>query len=101
MMVIKGDRMGWFYEVLTVIAFSSRIQWTLLIGMLGFVALNIMGLYQLADFELHGAMAPLTEAIKNIMYDRYDNAAYGILFGSWWTAYKFYKKDKKRIFGSY
>jgi hypothetical protein len=93
--------MGWFYEVVTVMALSKRIVWALVLGMLGFIAMNLMGYFQLSDFELQGAMAPLGDVVKDHLYQRFDKAAFAILFGSWWTAYKFYKKDKKRILGGY
>ena len=90
-----------FWEFVAVLAFSRRTQWVLLLGLVAFFAVNLLGNHILNDFELSGAMSPLTESIKRIIDQRYDKAAYGCLFSSWALAFKLYRKDKSRFYRIY
>jgi len=69
--------------------------------MIAFNAIIILGNHILSDFELTGAMSPLTESIKGIIDQRYDKAAYACLFSSWALAFKLYRKDRKRFYRIY
>jgi hypothetical protein len=91
----------YFSEILIVIAYSGRTQAAIILGMIGFIVINLVGNYYLADFQLSGNMAPLTEIIKGKLLHRYDKAAWGILFGFWWLAIKFYRKDKQKIWNRF
>ncbi len=86
-------------EILIVIAYSGRTQAALALGMIGFITINLVGDYYLANFQLSGHMAPLTEVIKEKLLHRYDKAAWGILISFWWLAVKFYRKDRKKMLG--
>jgi hypothetical protein len=87
----------YFTEILIVIAYSGRTQAAILLGMIGFIVINLVGDYYLADFQLTGFMAPLTDSIKGKLLHRYDKAAWGVLISFWWLAVKFYWKDRKKL----
>lgn len=72
-----------------------------MLGVVAFFAVNLLGNHILSDFELSGAMSPLTESIKGIIDQRYDKAAYACLFSSWALAFRLYRKDKKRFYRIY
>ncbi|MCK9622897.1 MAG: hypothetical protein M0R47_20475 [Methylobacter sp.] len=86
-----------FTEIFIVIAYSGRTQAAILLGMVGFIVINLVGDYYLANFQLSGYMAPFTEAIKEKLLHRYDKAAWGVLFSFWCLAVKFYRRDSKKI----
>ncbi len=91
----------YFTEVLMVIAYSGRTQAAIIIGMMGFITINLMGDYYLANFHLSGQMAPLTDIIKYKFAHRYDKAAWGVLFSFWWMAVKCYRKDRKKFWNRF
>jgi hypothetical protein len=86
-----------FTEILVVIAYSGRTQAAILLGMIGFIVINLIGDFYLADFQLSGYMAPLTEVIKEKLLHRYDKATWCALFSFWFLAVKFYKKNRKKV----
>lgn len=88
---------GYFLEILIVIAYSGRTQAAILLGMAGFIVINLVGDYYLANFQLSGQFSVLTEVIRDKFVHKYDKAAWGVLIGFWWTAFKFYRKDKKKV----
>lgn len=87
----------YFSEILLVVAYSGRTQAAIVLGMVGFIAVNLIGDYYLANFQLSGQMSGLTDIIKEKFAHRYDKAAWAMLFSFWWTALKLYRKDKKKI----
>lgn len=87
----------YFTEILIVIAYSGRTQAAIILGMVGFIVINLIGDFYLADFQLSGFMAPLTAVINEKLLHRYDKAAWGVLFSCWWLAVKFYRKDRKKV----
>ncbi len=91
----------WFYDLLEVINFSSRSAWMFIIGMVGFMGMILLGEQIVTNLELSGTVKPLEDGIKERLFRHYDKAALVILISSWVAAYKFYRKDKKRLFGDY
>ena len=91
----------YFTEILIVIAYSGRTQAAIMLGMIGFITINLMGNYYLANFQLSGQMASLTDIIKDKFAHRYDKAAWGVLFSFWCLAIKYYRKDKKKFWNSF
>lgn len=87
----------YFTTILLVIVYSGRTQAAIFIGVLGFIVINLLGDYYLADFQLTGQMAPFTEVFKAKLLHKYDKAAWGVLFSSLWLAVKFYRKDRKKV----
>jgi hypothetical protein len=93
--------MGWFAEVLMVLLYSRRSLWALVLGVVSYFAISIIGDHQTANFELHGAMAPLTDVFRDKILSRYDKAAIGCLVASLGMAIKFYRKDRKKFYRSF
>lgn len=65
--------------------------------MIVFICVQILGRYAVADFELHGPAAAMTDAIKQILAKRYDKIAWFGLISFWALAFKFYRKDRNRF----
>ncbi len=91
---------NWFWEIITILAYSRRTQWALVVGILGFFLIRIWGNHILNSFELTGSMSVLSDAIREILDQRYDKAALGCLFSSWALAVKCYMKDRRRLYGA-
>ena len=91
----------YFTEILIVIAYSGRTQAAIIFGMIGFIAITLIGDHYLANFQLSGQMAGLTDIIKEKFAHRYDKAAWGVLFSFWWLAFKLYHKDKKKLWNRF
>lgn len=88
---------NWLFEIIAVIAFSKRTQWAILFGCIFFIGINLLGIYVLSDFQLHGPASGLTEVIKQKMAERYDKVALGALFSFWALAFKLYRVDRKKL----
>jgi len=88
---------NWLLEIIAVINLSRRTQLAIIFGMIAFVIINLLGSYMIHDFELQGPLNGLTDVIKQQLEGKYDKAAWGALIGFWGLAFKFYKKDKKRL----
>ncbi len=91
----------YFTEILVVIAYSGRTQAAIILGVIGFIVINLVGDYYLADFQLTGQFSSLTDVIKSKIAHRYDKAAWAALISCWWTAFKFYQKDKKKVWNMF
>jgi len=89
----------YFTEILMVIAYSGRTQAAIILGVIGFIVINLVGDYYLANFQLSGQMSGLTDIIKEKFAHRYDKAAWGVLLSFWWLAFKLYRKDRKKVLG--
>jgi hypothetical protein len=87
----------YFTEILIVIACSGRTQAAIIMGMIGFIVINLVGDYYLSNFQLSGQMPGLTDIIKEKFAHRYDKAAWAELFSFWGLAFKLYRKDKRKI----
>ena len=70
----------YFTEILIVIAYSGRTQAAIILGMIGFIAINLIGEYSLSNFQLTGPMSGLTDVIKQSLAYRYEIAALAFLF---------------------
>lgn len=91
----------YFTEILMVIAYSGRTQAAIILGMIGFITINLVGDYYLDNFQLSGHMSGLTDIIKEKFAHRYGKAAWGVLLSFWWLAFKLYRKDKKRLWNQF
>jgi len=88
-----------FYDVKSVISFSRKLQWILVIAMAGPLMIFIYQDYMLRDFHLAGPLAPMTDVLKEKLKGRCDKAAL-ICFVSFVSlAIKQYREDKKRLDG--
>ena len=89
----------WLAEMWVVLCYSTRTQLALAFGMAFFVGVLLMGDVLVGRFELHGPLAPLTEAIRDALMHRYDKAAWTALGGFLLAAIKTYRKDRRRLLG--
>jgi len=87
----------YFTDILIVIAYSGRTQAAIILGMVGFIIIDLVGQYSLSNFQLSSHMTGLTEIIKEKFAHKYEKAAWGTLASFWWVAFKLYKKDKKKL----
>lgn len=87
----------WISELLLVLFYSKKTQYAILIGIFGYLTINLVGDYMLRDFKLTGILAPLSEMVKNQLIGKYDKAALCCLGSFWMLAIKLYRKDKKRL----
>ena len=87
----------YFTDILIVIAYSGRTQAAFILGVVGFIVIDLLGQYSLSNFQLSGHMTGLTEIIKEKFSHKYEKAAWSVLFGFWCVAFKLYRKDKKRL----
>ncbi len=89
----------WLAEMWVVLCYSTRTQLALAFGMAFFVGILLMGDVLVGRFELHGPLAPLTEAIRDALMHRYDKAAWTALGGFLLVAIKTYRKHRRRLLG--
>jgi len=92
---------NYFAEILIVIAYSGRTQAAILLGLFGFIVINLVGDYYLASFQLSGQMSGLENIIKEKFAHRYDKVAWGALLSFWSLAFKLYRKDKKKLWSRF
>ena len=85
-------------ELLLVLFYSKKTQYAILIGIFGYLAINLVGDYMLRDFHLTGLLAPLNDLVKDKLIGKYDKAALCCLCSFWMLAIKLYIKDKRRLF---
>lgn len=88
----------WFFELLTILCFSRRTLFAIILGMLGYIAISLIGKHMVGDFQLSGYLAPMSDLVKENLLGKYDKAAIGWLVSSWLLAIKLYRKDKKRFY---
>lgn len=89
----------WLEEILIVLAHSSRTQIAIVFGVVFFVGFLLAGEYFVGRIEFHGAMAPLTDVVRERIWYRYDKAAWAALVGFLLLAVKLYRKDRKGLLG--
>jgi hypothetical protein len=92
--------MGWFYEMLHVLAYSWRTKWTIMFALVGCCAILLLGDYYGANFELHGSMKAAEEAIKIVIDRLYVWVALAWLVSLILAAVGHYQKDKKIFYNS-
>ena len=84
-------------EFFSVLEYSKRTYWAIIFGMFLFIGINILGDIAVSNIELSGYLKGLENTVIQILFDRYKELAWGTLFTFWFRAFKFYKKDKKRL----
>lgn len=91
---------GWLAESWFVFCRSAKTQWAVAFGVLFFVGIRAMGEALTGNFELHGPLAALTDALRDVFMHRYDKAAWAALATFALLAIKTYRKDRRRILGT-
>lgn len=89
-----------FEEFIVVLEHSKKTQLALILGAVFFFGILLVGNYLTSQLVLEGFLAPLTETIRDSLMNRYDKAAWAALAAFGIQAFKCYRKDKKRLFGT-
>lgn len=87
----------WIAEVLCVIALSKRTQWAIILGVVSFVGINLLGNFMVSDLEFTGPLKGYQDLVVGKVLRRYDRVAWVSLISFWVLAFKFYRRDKKRL----
>lgn len=88
----------WFYEVLFVVASSSKTQWAIVLGSVLPVIIILFGKYMLSGFELSGHFIALEPVLVDVFAKRYDKAAIICMVTFYALAFKHYRKAKKKFY---
>lgn len=88
----------WFLEFVTILCFSRRTLFAIILGMLGYIVISSIGKHMVADFQLSGHLTPMSDMVKEKLLGKYEKAALGCLVSSWLLAIQLYRKDKKRLY---
>lgn len=91
--------MNWLEDALFVLAYSTRTQLALLMGVISSIGILIYGYSVVDSFELTGLLAPLTGVLKPYFSHRYEAAALSSLLSFMGLALKLFIKDYKRMMG--
>lgn len=86
-------------EFILVLSYSRRTQFVLVFGLLLATIILVGGEYLIGTLELRSLPAPAADAIREKLLHRYDKAAWVVLAGSLFTAWKCYRRDRRRILG--
>lgn len=86
-----------FDEFLMVVAYSTKTQLAIFLGVLFFVGILLAGDYFTSHFELHGLLSPMADVIREKIVRRYDKIAWFALCSFIALAVRYYKKDRKRL----
>lgn len=89
----------WFAEFWAVFVHSTKAQLAVALGLISFFVLLILGQSLAAGIELHGALATLTELVRDKLMHRSDKAAWLALGSFMLLAFKAYRKDRRRLLG--
>lgn len=87
----------WFEEFLVILAHSKRTQLAILLGVTSFISILAAGEYLVGRVNIHGALAPLTDVVREALLGRYEKAAWACLGASMLLAIKGYRKDRKKL----
>ena len=90
---------GFLEDVWMGISQSTKTQLAITFGLISCVSLLLLGVVRIGRIELHGALAPLTDVVKEKLMHRYDKAAWAALAGFAFLAFKTNRKDRRRLLG--
>jgi len=94
-MAVMSNLIG---EFLIILAVSKRTQWAIMVGLIGFVVIDLIGNHIVNGLELSGPLASALEPLKEALHGRYDKAAFGCLMSSLLLAAKSFRVDRKRFY---
>lgn len=86
-------------EVWVVISYSTKTQLAIAFGLISFGSFLLLGEVMVSHIEFHGALAPVTDVVKEKLMHRYDKAAWAALGSFALLAFKMYRKDRHRLLG--
>lgn len=82
-----------------VISRSTQTQLAIAFSLISFVSILLLGEVMVGRIEFHGALAPMTDAVKEKLMHRYDKAAWGALGSFALLSLMAYRKDRRRLLG--
>ncbi len=89
--------LGMLEEFLMILAYSRRVQATLIFGAISFIAISMWGIYLVDGIQFHGMLAPLTNPVREALLGSFEKAAWGALGASLMLAIRNYLKDRNRL----
>ncbi len=87
----------WFEEFLVILTHSKRTQLAIVLGVTSFISILAAGECFVGRVNIHGALAPMTDVIREALLGRYEKAAWASLGGFMLLAIKGYRKDRKKF----
>lgn len=88
-----------FERFIIVLSHSWKTQAALSIGIVGYLVLMVVARFHVPEPVLTGPLAPINEAIAQIVGYRYEAAAYTTLASAVHIAIKCFRRDYRRMFG--
>ena len=90
-------RMNVLYQILFVLSMSRKLQWAIVIGIVGPPILLAIALWYIDKIQFSGVMAPLLEPLKHGLREHYVKEVVVLFIGNviWW--FKLYHREKRRI----
>jgi len=85
-------------EFLIILAFSKRTQWAIIVGLIGFVGIDLIGNHIINGLELSGPLSSILEPLQEVLHGRYDKAAFNCLMSFLLLAANCFRKDRKRFY---
>lgn len=76
---------------------SPRTQWAFYLGVIAFFLITLLGQKMVGSINVEGNFGPLMANVAGIFSQKYDKLAITTLAVFWWTAYKCFQHDKKRL----
>lgn len=92
--------MIWAEEFIFVLAYSTRTQFAIFFGIVFFFGTLLLGHHVTSNLAFQGILAPLADAIRPVIEQRYEKVAWGSLLSFSLLAFQCYRKDRKRLFNS-
>ena len=89
--------MNWFEEFVIVLAYSTKTQVAVCLGLISFIVILLLGQHFVNEVQFAGPLAPLGDSVRVLLAQRYEKAAWGGLIGFLALAFKCYRKDHKRL----
>lgn len=86
-------------EVWMVLSHSTKTQFAIAFGLISFISILLLGEVLVGRIEFHGALALMTDVVKEKLMHRYDKAAWVALGSFALLAFKTYRKDRRRLLG--
>lgn len=90
---------NWLIDILMVWNYRSRSYWLFLLGIIGYFLLPLTIDYYWSRVELQGAFAGMEEVFSSAQHTKYDKRGLIMLIGCWVSAYRLYRKDRKKLLG--
>lgn len=90
---------NWLLEVLMVWNYRSRSYWLFLLGLAGLLLVPLLIDFYWSRVELQGMFAGMEDVFASAQHSKFDKRGFIIMVGCWITAYRLYKKDRKKLLG--